>query len=173
MQLIARITDRDVGSGEPNIIDSVSRYAARGALLDHDNRAAMMYMSRLDLYKLPGGGIEAGESREAAFLREIKEETGFDAAILHELGCIEEHKGRNRFMQMSYCYAARSEGKNAAGTALSGKEKELGMETRWMPISEAIGHMTLAAQAHHDYSTRFMILRDRMILEEAARRLRL
>ena len=173
MQLIARITDLDVGGGGPGIIDSVSRYSARGVLLDQDNQAAMMYMSRLDLYKLPGGGIEAGESRKAAFLREIKEETGFDASILHELGCIEEHKGRNHFMQMSYCYIARSQGEDAADTALSGKEMELGMETRWMPVAEAIDHMKRAAHDRQDYSTRFMILRDRMILEEATRRLSL
>lgn len=173
MQLIVKLTDHDVAGGAPDLIDSVSRYAARGVLLDHGNQAAMMYMSRLDLYKLPGGGIEEGESREAAFLREIKEETGFDAAILHELGSIEEHKSRNRFMQMSYCYIARSQGENAAGTALSGKEMELGMETRWMPMAEAIDRMKRAAQDRQDYSTRFMILRDRMILEEAARWLRL
>jgi|SRR5450830_1346939 len=37
-----------------------------------------------DYWATPGGGLEAGETFRAAAIRELKEETGFDALILDE-----------------------------------------------------------------------------------------
>lgn len=51
----------------------------------------MMFMSKNGYHKLPGGGIEASETPDLAFLPEVKEETGYDSVILEKLGCIEEH----------------------------------------------------------------------------------
>src|SRR5690606_21955959 len=94
---------------------------------------AMMYMSKVNLYKLPGGGLEEGENSQNAFLREIKEETGYEAEIICYLGYIEEHKKRNRFMQYSYCFVAKtkSEKRNTKAN-LSENELELGMNVEWM-----------------------------------------
>lgn len=64
MQLIKRITDSDVIGGTPELIDVTSRYGARGILVDDKLNVAMMYMSKRNLYKLPGGGIEKNETRE-------------------------------------------------------------------------------------------------------------
>lgn len=46
MKLIRRITDSDIFGGTPELIESVSRYASRGVLIDEEMNAAMMYMSR-------------------------------------------------------------------------------------------------------------------------------
>ncbi|MBP1963971.1 NUDIX hydrolase [Paenibacillus aceris] len=166
MQVIKRITDSDMLGGEPQFMDRVSRYASRGILIDNQMHVAMMYMSESDLYKLPGGGIENSEQPEAAFLREIKEETGYGAEITHALGIIEEHKNRNGFMQLSYCYIAKAHHLSSAPT-LTENELRLGMSAAWMTLDQALEAMNDSLLKCHRYSAKFMVLRDRTILEHA------
>lgn len=169
MTLNSRLTDSDILGGTPTHIDTVSRYASRGVLVDHQGQVAMMYMAEEDLYKLPGGGIDEGESPEEAFLREIIEETGYEAEVVRELGVVEEHKNRNSFLQYSYCYLAKAH-HNTEMTSLTEAEKLLGMSVQWMTIGQAIEVMEKAASCSAvDYSSLFMLKRDRMILNEAAK----
>jgi 8-oxo-dGTP diphosphatase len=168
MRLIRRITDSDVMGGVPEFLDTISRYGSRGVVVDNMLNIAMMYMSQLNLYKLPGGGIEEGENIGDAFLREINEETGYEAEIIHELGYIEEHKMQNDFMQISYCFVAKAISKNS-NTKLSDNEKQLGMVVKWMTLPEALEVMNNSALNCDDYSTKFMIIRDKSILEEAVK----
>jgi 8-oxo-dGTP diphosphatase len=107
MKLITRLNDSDFLGGSPTFISNITRFSSRGILTDNQLNVGIMYMSKLDIYKLPGGGLEEAEKKEEAFLREIKEETGYEAEIIDELGYIEEHKNRNNFMQYSYCYLAK------------------------------------------------------------------
>ena len=60
---------------------SKRRDAARAVLLK-GNKIALIYVSRHGYHKLPGGGIEKGESIEDALFREIKEETGCKKKII-------------------------------------------------------------------------------------------
>jgi ADP-ribose pyrophosphatase YjhB (NUDIX family) len=166
MRRLVRITDSDFFGGAPAYLDSVSRYGARGVLLDGRSNVGMMYMSASDLFKLPGGGVDKGEDPRDAFVREILEETGFEAEIMHELGWAEEHKIRNRFMQYSYCYLARAL-RNTGKTMLSANERKLGMTIAWLTPSEASEAMRNAVLRTDDYSKRFMLMRDRAILEHA------
>lgn len=164
MQLIKRITDSDILGGIPEFMDTISRYGSRGVLVDNMLNVAMMYMSKSNLYKLPGGGVNDGENMEDAFLREIKEETGYEAEIIHELGYIEEHKKRNDFMQFSYCYIAKAQKRQ--NTMLSESEIQLGMVVKWMTQDRALEVMNYSVLNCEDYSTKFMILRDKTILEK-------
>ncbi|SDW85730.1 NUDIX hydrolase [Paenibacillus sp. CF384] len=163
MQLLRTITDSDFDGGEPEMLELVSRHASRGVLMNDHFQVAMMYMAKLGLYKLPGGGIEAGEDAEEAFIREIREETGCTASIVQELGYIDEHKNRNRFFQRSFSYIAKVVDLPGA-TSLSDNEIKLGMQVKWVHLNQAIVYMNSPVS---DYSTRFMMLRDRIILEEA------
>ncbi len=167
MLRLGRITDSDItGAGVPTYLSYVSRYGARGVLRDRSSNVGMMHMTIGNLYKLPGGGIDAGEHPRDAFLREILEETGFEAEITHELGFIEEHKRKNGFMQYSYCYLADAN-RNTGRTRLSAGERRLGLTVRWMPLRDAIEAMERSYRRCGDYSKRFMLLRDLKILEQA------
>lgn len=54
---------------------SFSRPSARAIIME-DKKIAMVYSKKYNYYKFPGGGIETGESREDALIREVLEETG-------------------------------------------------------------------------------------------------
>jgi 8-oxo-dGTP diphosphatase len=166
MKLIKKITDSDFIGGTSEFMDTISRYGSRGVLVDDLENVAMMYMSEINLYKLPGGGVENRETAEDAFLREIHEETGYEAEIIHRLGYIEEHKIRNNFMQFSYCYIAKAK-KSASNTVLSESEMQLGMVVKWMTIQKALEVMEDSMLKCDDYSDKFMIFRDKTILEHA------
>lgn len=170
MQLIKRITDRDFHGGTPIYLQEISRRAARGVIFDERHQIAMMFMTEMNLYKLPGGGIEEGESADQAFLREVQEETGCKVEIIEQLGYIEEHKNQNYYLQHSSCFLAKVTSKSGR-VYLTENEKELGMQVVWMDVEKAINVMNRSFHECDDYSTKFMLLRDWTILEVAKERL--
>ena len=97
----------------------------------------LTYLSKPKLYKLPGGGIEERETKEEAFLREIREEAGCVAEVTHKLGYFKEHKYKNDFMLHSYCFIARVINSNSE-LKLTESESQLGMEIKWMEYEEVI-----------------------------------
>ncbi|WP_339179344.1 NUDIX domain-containing protein [Paenibacillus sp. FSL R5-0701] len=166
MQLIRRITDSDFIGGALEFMDTASRYASRGVLVDDKLHVAMMYMSKINLYKLPGGGIDQGEEIRDAFLREIKEETGYEAEIIYELGYVEEHKKKNNFMQHSYCFVAKAHSR-VSDAMLTESGAQFGMIVEWMTFDKALEVMNSSEIICDDYSTQFMIVREKAILEKA------
>jgi 8-oxo-dGTP diphosphatase len=54
MQLIKRITNSDMLGGAPEFMENISRIRSRGVLVDNMLNVAMIYMSKTNLYKLPG-----------------------------------------------------------------------------------------------------------------------
>jgi 8-oxo-dGTP pyrophosphatase MutT (NUDIX family) len=71
---------------------SVEETSAGGLVLDESRRGALI--GRQDrrgrmVWSLPKGHIEAGETPEAAAIREIQEETGISGSIVAPLGVID------------------------------------------------------------------------------------
>lgn len=54
---------------------------AFGIIVDKLDRVLLCHRCDIDMWNLPGGGVENGETPWQAVVREIKEETGFDSAI--------------------------------------------------------------------------------------------
>ncbi len=125
-----KITDADIIGGNKNLLKDVTRYASRGLLVD-DNNIALMHMPKNGYYKLPGGGLEEFETPEMAFVREVKEETGYSLTSVKLFGNIEEHKTHNNFLQYSYCFYAK-QGTEESNKKLTDNEKELGLRVVWI-----------------------------------------
>ena len=52
------------------------RPSVRGIIIKEDNLISLIYSQKSHFYKLPGGGIEEGESHLETLVREVNEETG-------------------------------------------------------------------------------------------------
>ena len=85
MDTIAVITQKGV-----NEAPSKTRNSARAVVVDTSGRIPMMHVKNLGFHKLPGGGIDAGETAIEAVLREVREETGCEVAIEGEIGRVLE-----------------------------------------------------------------------------------
>lgn len=53
-----------------------------GIIFDEQKRVLLVHRRDYDLWNLPGGVLELGEAPWEGAIREIKEETGFDAEII-------------------------------------------------------------------------------------------
>ena len=78
---------------------------------DNEGRIVLVRRKDNDLWALPGGGMELGESIEDTAVREVKEETGLDVVITGLVGIytnpnhvIEYTDGEVR-QQFSLCYS--------------------------------------------------------------------
>ena len=72
---------------------------------------AMVHSIKYDYYKFPGGGIEEGESKENAMMREAREEAGLVVIpeSVKEYGYVHriqksDHDGTDYFVQDNYYY---------------------------------------------------------------------
>ena len=133
-----------------------TRTACRGIIL-RGNRLLLSYETRTGQWMLPGGGLEAGEDERECCIREVAEETGF---LIRPTECVleideyyEDFKWVNRY------FFGEVTGETAIH--LTEREKEVGMEPRWLPLDEIIqifsGH---ASYADSDEMRRGMYLRE-------------
>lgn len=144
------------------------RPSARGIILQGD-KIALVYSGREHYYKFPGGGIQGGEDKKAALVREVREETGLVVIpdSIREFGSVlrrqKSDKSENTvFEQENFYYICDVETANI-GQELDEYEREAGFVLKIVPIDEAIR----ANDEYHsdNYFDEIMIKRELRVLQ--------
>lgn len=159
-------------TGEYNDIlnkEFLVRQAVRAVIRRQDKKIAMVYSSKFDTYKIPGGGIEKGESILDALKRETLEETGLEINITFPLGLVTElradfSKFEKGMFQFSYAYFANYK-KDLQDVSYTDSELEEGFSLKWIEIHEVMKHMQ--SSRTNSYNKKFELARDFLILSEA------
>jgi len=169
MELIEELFDSDI---DPNWVnpseETATRMAARAVVMNDLGEIALLYVSGDDYYKLPGGGVDAGEGVPDALHREIREETGAAVEVLGEVGLIVEHRGVFNMKQLSYCFLARTVGV-LQQPAFTEEETRDGFRLYWVPFGKA--EELLAKGAPQSYHGRYIQVRDLAFLRQAVGKL--
>jgi 8-oxo-dGTP pyrophosphatase MutT (NUDIX family) len=138
------------------------RLAARAVVRNRDGKIGLVYVKKYDLYALPGGGVEDGESPEDTLRREVREEAGCTCGKITPLGIVFENRGSQNFVQQSWYYAVEAE-EEGQELRLTEKERNNGSQIQWYPLEEAI--RLIDTQDVTLDSRKFVRLRDLAALE--------
>lgn len=137
------------------------RRAARGVLV-WDNKIALLNVSKHHYHKLPGGGIEEGESKEDAFKREILEETGADCEIKDYAGVTIEYREEEKLLQISYVFFAEVVG-TPVEVHFEQSEIDEGFKLEWVPAGEILDVLDKDRPSNYEGSM-FICKRDKAII---------
>ena len=166
MNLIAFLADQDkIPTIDENTLSNWNvREAVRVVLFNEKGEIALMHIGKYDVYKLPGGGMEHGETLERAFVRELLEETGCEAEKIAEIGVTVEKRDDWKLIQISHCYTAKvtKMGENH----LDKGEVEEEFTLHWVKnIDQAI--KLIESNKSKEYDNAYITLRDSEILKKA------
>ncbi|SRR6266568_3018961 len=167
MKLLITITTQDINPEAPIVdhADFSRRDTVRAVVLDSRNKVALLNVAKKGFHKLPGGGIDEGETMENALKRELLEELGVRAEIIAEIGEIHEFWDEEQQMQISSCYLARQVGEQTS-PSFTEKEQESGFQALWVEtVDEAITMLKADHPAGH--AGKHIVLRDLLFLETA------
>ena len=139
-----------------------ARTACRGIVI-REGQILLSYETATGQWMIPGGGMEADEGERACCVREVAEETGF---LIRPSSCVlEMDEYSEDWKSISRYFFGTVAG--PAEIRLTEREKEVGMEPRWLPVREALaifaGH---ASWADTDEMRRGIYLREYMALRE-------
>lgn len=169
MKLLAELSEGSVGLDggfERLKSDYTLRKSARAILLDTSGKMATQYLEKYTFHKLPGGGVDDGESVEKALRREILEEVGCDLKITRPIGVVIEYRNKYKLLHISYCYLAEVVG-TVGQPKLEAEEIEEGQVTLWLDPKEALKKMKTDVPGKYEGS--FILKREIAFLEEFLR----
>ena len=109
------------------------RCAARGIVV-RDGKILLSFLSKSDMYMLPGGGVERGETWEECCEREVREETGYMVRTRTCPAEITEYYGEYKFITRYYMCDICGQ-TDAQHTQY---EREHGLTAEWMPTEECL-----------------------------------
>lgn len=169
MNLLFKLTDKDFGIEPQKMNNFKLRMAARGIVIRSDGKIAIQNKTNKNEFKLVGGGMETDEDPIVAFKREVLEEAGCEIEIVKQIGTTEEYKSLQNLKQISNIFIAKVI-KDTHKLELTEKEKSEGAKLLWVEPKEALKLITdcydkLLPSDYDVYDTRFVVLRDRKILE--------
>ena len=141
------------------------RPSARGIIMQGD-KLVMIYSRAYGFYKLPGGGIEVGEDKQQALVREVKEETGLTVIpeSIKEFGYVRRiQKGKYEpvFIQDNFYYLCQTT--DEMGTQeLTDVEKEADFVLQYVTPQQALDKNREYLEQHE---SDLMIQREARVLE--------
>lgn len=113
------------------------RKSARVILLNNAGEMAVQHLVNESYHKLPGGGVDPGETTKETLLREVQEEVGCACEIQDEIGVIIEYRITEPLLHISYCYLAQVIGEVGEPT-LEPDEVKQGQVTLWLKPEEVL-----------------------------------
>lgn len=164
MELIKEIYQQDIGEENKLDVSYRVRKAARALLFNDSNEIAVLYVSKNNYHKLPGGGIEQGENIESALEREVMEEVGASINVTKEVGTIIEYRDEFNQLQISYCFIGKVKG-DILEPSFTESELSNGFQLKWINFDEAIN--MLKNDKPNNYVGRFISKRDLTFLLKA------
>jgi 8-oxo-dGTP diphosphatase len=139
------------------------RKSARAIVLNDKGEMATQYLHTYAFHKLPGGGVEIGESVEQALEREVLEEVGCNCTITQKLGVVIEYRNTYKLLQISYGFVAKVAGEIGLPKLEEGEIKEK-QETLWMSPEVVLEKMKTDIPGKFD--GHFILAREQAFLEE-------
>jgi 8-oxo-dGTP diphosphatase len=164
MELIKEIYEKDIDYDCLNTDNVFTiRKASRSIVYNDLGEIAILYVSKHNYHKLPGGGIEVGEDIKLALNREVMEEVGVNIDVLGEVGLTIEYRVKHKLLQISYCYYSRVKG-DVHKPSYTDEEIDNGFVLKWVNIEKAI--LMLENDLPDDYVGKFINKRDLLLLKK-------
>lgn len=159
MELLKEIKDAEYPNDESLL---KKRKGARAVLFDEKQMVPLLFVSKKNYHKLPGGGVDEGETLSEALARECLEEVGCEIDVNGDVGVIIEFRSEWKLKQTSYCYFGKIISKGEPD--FTKKELSLGFKIIWLTLDEAISK--IRADSPEDYQGKFIRERDLQFLEK-------
>lgn len=175
MNLLAEISESDFESGAQSGFEKTRPYhirrTARAVVVNSEGKIAIQHISKYDYYKLPGGGVEEGETLEEALKREMKEEAGCNIDIIQELGVVIEYREQpgheQGLLQISFGYLVKPAGE-IREPQLEEAEVAEGLRPLLVSYEQALKNIK-ESKITHQYEAKFIVKRELEFLKAAER----
>ena len=165
MKILAEISDHTLGIGPEETLKTQYelRKSARVILLNANGEIAVQHLQNYKFYKLPGGGVDTGESIEQAAIREVQEEVGCDCEITRPIGMVIEYREKYKLIHISYCFVAKVVSPITA-PAFEEDEIKAGQANIWITPNKVLELVKNGERTN--YESHFNIAREVAFLEE-------
>lgn len=111
-----------------------TRAGSRGVVTDEQNRILLSWEKNTDIWMIPGGGLEDGETPAQCCARELQEETGWLVEPVQQFLTLNEYYEEYRYVTHYFLCRAIGRGEQS----LTDGEKRRGLTPMWVKAAQAL-----------------------------------